>query len=94
MTYAVGAFVARAMPRHSFDDMLGQKRGQSRLCRCVARRFQKSVGPSPTNLGQQAGEHNALLGQLDLSMPAIDLDNIRAAPTAPRRHVTPPAGAR
>jgi len=33
---------------------------------------------------------NAVLGQLDLAMPEIDLDTIRAAPIAPRRPVTPP----
>ena len=32
---------------------------------------------------------NAVLGQLDLAMPEIDLDSIRAAPVAPRRSVTP-----
>jgi len=32
---------------------------------------------------------NAVLGQLDLVMPEIDLDTIRAAPIAPRRPVTP-----
>ena len=32
---------------------------------------------------------NAVLGQLDLAMPEIDLDSIRAAPVAPRRPVTP-----
>jgi 4-hydroxyphenylacetate 3-monooxygenase len=37
---------------------------------------------------------NAVLRQLDLSMPAIDLSNIRAAPMAPRRPVTPQAGTR
>jgi aromatic ring hydroxylase len=36
---------------------------------------------------------NAVLGQLDLAMPEIDLDNIRAAPMAPRRSVTPSRGA-
>jgi len=34
---------------------------------------------------------NAVLGQLDLPMPAIDLSNIREVPWAPRRPVTPPA---
>jgi aromatic ring hydroxylase len=33
---------------------------------------------------------NAVLGQLDLPMPKIDLSGIRAAPIAPRRTVTPP----
>jgi aromatic ring hydroxylase len=33
---------------------------------------------------------NAVLRQLDLPMPEIDLSNIRAAPMAPRRPVTPP----
>jgi aromatic ring hydroxylase len=32
---------------------------------------------------------NTMLGQLDLAMPKIDLDTIRAAPIAPRRPVTP-----
>ena len=32
---------------------------------------------------------NAVLSQLDLAMPAIDLDTIRAAPITPRRPVTP-----
>jgi hypothetical protein len=32
---------------------------------------------------------NAVLGQLDLAMPEIDLDTIGAAPIAPRRPVTP-----
>ena len=32
---------------------------------------------------------NAVLGQLDLAMPEIDLDSIRAVPVAPRRPVTP-----
>ena len=32
---------------------------------------------------------NAVLGQLNLAMPEIDLDSIRAAPIAPRRPVTP-----
>ena len=32
---------------------------------------------------------NAVLGQLDLAMPEIDLDSIRVAPIAPRRPVTP-----
>jgi len=32
---------------------------------------------------------NAVLDQLDLAMPEIDLDSIRAAPIAPRRPVTP-----
>jgi aromatic ring hydroxylase len=36
---------------------------------------------------------NAVLRQLDLPMPEIDLSNIRAAPMAPRRPVTPPAPA-
>ncbi len=35
---------------------------------------------------------NAVLGQLDLPMPEIDLDHIRTAPIAARRIVTPPAG--
>jgi 4-hydroxyphenylacetate 3-monooxygenase len=34
---------------------------------------------------------NAVLRQLDLPMPEIDLSNIRAAPMAPRRPVTPPS---
>jgi aromatic ring hydroxylase len=34
---------------------------------------------------------NAVLGQLDLPMPKIDLSGIRAAPIAARRTVTPPA---
>jgi 4-hydroxyphenylacetate 3-monooxygenase len=34
---------------------------------------------------------NAVLGQLDLPMPEIDLGNIREVPWAPRRPVTPPA---
>src|SRR5262249_49569898 len=33
---------------------------------------------------------NAVLKQLDLSMPKIDLSGIGAAPIAPRRTVTPP----
>ena len=33
---------------------------------------------------------NAVLGQLNLPMPQIDLDHIRTAPIAPRRVVTPP----
>src|SRR6516164_3435129 len=33
---------------------------------------------------------NAVLRQLDLPMPEIDLANIRAAPVAPRRPMTPP----
>jgi aromatic ring hydroxylase len=33
---------------------------------------------------------NAVLEQLDLPMPDIDLDHIRTAPVAPRRPVTPP----
>ncbi len=33
---------------------------------------------------------NAVLGMLDLPMPEIDLDNIRAAPIAARRVTTPP----
>lgn len=33
---------------------------------------------------------NGVLGQLDLPMPEIDLDAIRAAPMAPRRVVAPP----
>jgi hypothetical protein len=39
-----GALRGRA--RHSSDDtnMLGQKRGRSRLSRCVARRFRESAG--------------------------------------------------
>ena len=32
---------------------------------------------------------NAVLEQLDVAMPEIDLDSIRAAPIAPRRPVTP-----
>jgi 4-hydroxyphenylacetate 3-monooxygenase len=32
---------------------------------------------------------NAVLGQLGLEMPEIDLESIRAAPIAPRRPVTP-----
>ena len=32
---------------------------------------------------------NAVLSQLDLAMPEIDLDTLRAAPIAPRRPVTP-----
>jgi 4-hydroxyphenylacetate 3-monooxygenase len=32
---------------------------------------------------------NAVLGHLDMTMPEIDLDTIRAAPIAPRRPVTP-----
>jgi len=36
---------------------------------------------------------NAVLRQLDLPMPEIDLSNIRAAPMAPRRPVTPPSPA-
>jgi len=32
---------------------------------------------------------NAVLEQLDVAMPEIDLDSIRAAPSAPRRPVTP-----
>jgi len=32
---------------------------------------------------------NAVLGQLDVAMPEIDLDAIRAAPIAPRRPITP-----
>ena len=35
---------------------------------------------------------NAVLGQLDLPMPKIDLSGIRAAPIATRRTVTPPTG--
>jgi 4-hydroxyphenylacetate 3-monooxygenase len=38
---------------------------------------------------------NAVLRQLDLPMPEIDLGSIRAAPIAPRRPITPmgpPAG--
>jgi 4-hydroxyphenylacetate 3-monooxygenase len=34
---------------------------------------------------------NAVLGQLDLPMPEIDLGSIGAAPIAARRPVTPPA---
>jgi hypothetical protein len=34
---------------------------------------------------------NAVLEQLDLPMPEIDLSGIGAAPIAPRRTVTPPA---
>ena len=34
---------------------------------------------------------NAVLRQLDLPMPEIDLSNIRAAPMAPRRPVAPPS---
>jgi aromatic ring hydroxylase len=34
---------------------------------------------------------NAVLRQLDLPMPEIDLSNIRAAPMVPRRPVTPPS---
>ena len=34
---------------------------------------------------------NAVLRQLDLPMPEIDVANIRAAPVAPRRPVTVPA---
>jgi len=33
---------------------------------------------------------NAVLGQLDLPMPEIDLTSIRAAPIAARRTVAPP----
>jgi hypothetical protein len=33
---------------------------------------------------------NAVLKQLDLPMPKIDLSGIAAAPIAPRRTVTPP----
>jgi aromatic ring hydroxylase len=36
---------------------------------------------------------NAVLRQLDLPMPEIDLSNIRGAPMAPRRPVTPPSPA-
>jgi aromatic ring hydroxylase len=36
---------------------------------------------------------NAVLRQLDLPMPEIDLSNIRAAPMAPRRPVTPQSAA-
>ena len=32
---------------------------------------------------------NAVLEQLDVAMPEIDLDSIRAAPVAPRQPVTP-----
>ena len=32
---------------------------------------------------------NAVLEQLDVAMPEIDLDSIRAAPSAPHRPVTP-----
>ena len=32
---------------------------------------------------------NAVLNQLDVEMPEIDLSSIRAAPIAPRRPVTP-----
>ena len=35
----------------------------------------------------------AVLDQLDLPMPEIDLSNIRAAPIAPRRPVSPPSAA-
>jgi aromatic ring hydroxylase len=35
---------------------------------------------------------NAVLRQLDLPMPTIDLNNIRVAPMASRRPVTPPSG--
>ena len=34
---------------------------------------------------------NAVLGQLDLPMPEIDLSIVREVPWAPRRPVTPPA---
>jgi aromatic ring hydroxylase len=37
---------------------------------------------------------NAVLGQLDLAMPKIDLSGIRAAPIAARRTVTPATGAK
>ena len=37
---------------------------------------------------------NAVLRQLDLPMPEIDLSHIREVPWAPRRPVTPPPGAR
>ncbi len=37
---------------------------------------------------------NAVLGVLDLPMPEIDLDNIRAAPIAARRVTSPPTGAK
>ena len=44
------------------------------------------------NFGDYNELANAVLGQLDLPMPEIDLGNIRAAPIAARRTVTPPAG--
>ncbi len=37
---------------------------------------------------------NAVRGMLDLPMPEIDLDNIRAAPIAARRTTPPPAAGR
>jgi cystathionine beta-lyase len=51
-----GALLGRA--RHSSDDtnMLGQKRGRSRLSRCVARRFRESTGHRPKLAARLAAE--------------------------------------